>query len=128
MEHLVTHPDVRHLLLIGAYRDNEVGPAHPLMRTLEAIRQAERWCGEIVLAPLGLNDVGRLVGSALHCDLERARPLAQLVHEKTGGNPFFAIQFFKELADEGLLAFDPAPRGGNGTSVASAPRATPTTW
>ena len=39
--------------------------------------------------------------------LERARPLAQLVHEKTGGNPFFAIQFLTELAEEGLLAFDP---------------------
>ena len=40
LEHLVTHPEVRHLLLVGAYRDNEVGPAHPLMRTLEAIREA----------------------------------------------------------------------------------------
>ena len=43
--------------------------------------------------------------SALHCDLERARPLSQLVYEKTGGNPFFAIQFLTELAEEGLLAF-----------------------
>src|SRR5271167_3200988 len=40
LEDLVTHPDVRHLLLVGAYRDNEVGPAHPLMRTLGAIREA----------------------------------------------------------------------------------------
>ena len=62
---------------------------------------------EIVLAPLGLDDVGRLAASALHCDLERARPLTQLIYEKTGGNPFFAIQFLTELAEEGLLAFDP---------------------
>jgi predicted ATPase len=81
-----------------------------------------------VLAPLGLDDVGRLVADALHCEPERARPLAQLVHEKTGGNPFFAIQFFTALAEEGLLAFDPSRRPGNGTSIASAPRATPTTW
>ena len=40
LEHLVTHPEVGHLLLVGAYRDNEVGPSHPLMRTLEAIRKA----------------------------------------------------------------------------------------
>jgi len=59
-----------------------------------------------VLAPLGLEDVSRLVGDALHCEPERARPFAQLVQEKTGGNPFFAIQFFTSLADEGLLAFD----------------------
>ena len=107
LEHLVTHPDVRHLLLVGAYRDNEVGPSHPLMRTLEAIRNAGRRVREIVLAPLGLDDVGRLVADSLHCEPERARPLAQLVHEKTGGNPFFAIQFFTALAEEGLLAFDP---------------------
>jgi PAS domain S-box-containing protein len=106
LEHLVTHPEVRHLLLVGAYRDNEVGPAHPLLRTLEAIRKAGAKVNEIVLAPLGIDDVGRLVADALHCKPEHARPLAQLVHEKTGGNPFFAIQFFTTLAEGGLLAFD----------------------
>jgi PAS domain S-box-containing protein len=108
LEHLVTHPEVRHLLLVGAYRDNEVGPAHPLMWTLEAIRAVDARVHEIVLAPLELDDVGRLIADALHCEPVRARPLAELVQEKTGGNPFFAIQFFIALADEELLAFDPA--------------------
>jgi PAS domain S-box-containing protein len=111
IEHLVTHAEVRHLLLVGAYRDNEVGPAHPLLRKLEAIKTVGARVAEIVLAPLGLDDVGRLAGGALHCDVEHARPLAQLVHEKTGGNPFFAIQFLTELAEEGLLAFDPTAPG-----------------
>jgi len=106
LEHLVTHPHVRHLLLVGAYRDNEVGPSHPLIPMLEAIREADATVHEIVLAPLGLHDIGRLVADALHCDPEHARALAQLVQEKTGGNPFFAIQFLIVLADEGLLAFD----------------------
>ncbi|MGO9995345.1 MAG: AAA family ATPase [Steroidobacteraceae bacterium] len=108
LEHLVTHSEVRHLLLVGAYRDNEVGPSHPLMRTLEAIRETDARVHEIVLAPLGLADVSRLIGDALHCAPARARPLAELVGEKTGGNPFFAIQFLIALADEGLLAFDSA--------------------
>jgi len=43
---------------------------------------------------LGLDDVSRLVGDALHCEPEHARPFAQLVQEKNGGNPFFAVQFF----------------------------------
>src|SRR6202022_2916657 len=110
VEHLVTHSEVRHLLLVGAYRDNEVSPSHPLLRTLEAIRKAGARVQEIVLAPLGLDDVGQLVADALHCEPGRVRPLAQLVQEKTGGNPFFAIQFFIALADEGLLAFDPITR------------------
>jgi serine/threonine protein kinase len=108
LEHLVTHSEVRHLLLVGAYRDNEVGPAHPLLRRLEAIRAVDARVHEIVLAPLEFDDVGRLIADALHCAPERARPLAELVQGKTGGNPFFAIQFFIALADEGLLAFDPA--------------------
>ena len=111
IEHLVTHAEVRHLLLVGAYRDNEVGPAHPLLRMLEAIKKANARVGEIVLAPLGPDDVGRLAGGALRSDAERVQPLAQLVHEKTGGNPFFAIQFLTELAEEGLLAYDPTVPG-----------------
>jgi predicted ATPase len=106
LERLVTHSEIRHVLLVGAYRDNEVGPSHPLMRTLEAIRSARAPVHEIVLAPLGLDDVSRLVSDALHCEPERAGPLAQLVHEKTGGNPFFAIQFLTALAEEGLLRFE----------------------
>ena len=128
LEHLVTHLEVRHLLLVGAYRDNEVSPSHPLLRTLDAVRKAGARVQEIVLAPLGSDDVGQLVADATHCEPERARPLAELVREKTGGNPFFAIQFFTALAEEGLLAFEPVTRRGNGTSIASAPRATPTMW
>ena len=107
LEHLVTHPDVRSLLLVGAYRDNEVGPSHPLMRTLEAIRSAGAKVEDILLTPLGLDDIGRLVIDALHCEPEHARPLAQLVHERTRGNPFFAVQFLTALTEDGLLAFDP---------------------
>jgi PAS domain S-box-containing protein len=110
LEQLITHSEVRHLLLIGAYRDNEVGPSRPLRRTLDAIDQAGVRFREIVLAPLGIDDLGRLVTDALHCKPERAQPLAQLVNEKTGGNPFFAIQFFTALGEEGLLAFDPVTR------------------
>jgi predicted ATPase/signal transduction histidine kinase len=106
LERLVADPDVRHVLLIGAYRDNEVSSSHPLMRTLAAIRAAGGRAQEIVLAPLGLDDVERLIADALHCGLNSAGSLALLVYEKTGGNPFFAIQFLAELAEEGLLRFD----------------------
>jgi PAS domain S-box-containing protein len=110
LERLIIDPDVRHLMLVGAYRDNEVSSSHPLLRTLEAIRKDGVQVQEIVLAPLRLDDISGLVADALHCEVERVRPLAQLVQEKTGGNPFFAIQFFTALADEGLLCFEPVTR------------------
>src|SRR6185436_6430524 len=108
LDQIVTAPDVHHLLLVGAYRDNEVGPTHPLGQALEAIRQTDARLSEIVLAPLSSDDVNRLVADALHCGTERARPLGDLVYEKTAGNPLFAIQFLTVLADEGLLAFEPS--------------------
>jgi serine/threonine protein kinase len=107
LEHLVTEPEVQYLLLVGAYRSNEVSPSHPLMRTLAAIQKAKITVREIILAPLQLDDFSQLVADTLHCERERAKPLAALVHEKTGGNPFFANQFLGALAEERLLAFDP---------------------
>ncbi len=89
LEDLLTPPGVPHLLLIGAYRDNEVTAAHPLTRKLD-------------------EDVRQLVADALHCEPEDADQLARLVHEKTAGNPFFTNQFVSSLADEGMLVFDHA--------------------
>jgi PAS domain S-box-containing protein len=106
LEDLLTAPDVRRLMLIGAYRDNEVNSAHPLMRKLDAIRRAGAHVQEIVLAPLTRDDLGRLIADSLRCEPERAAPLAQLVHEKTAGNPFFAIQFLSALVEEALITFD----------------------
>jgi PAS domain S-box-containing protein len=106
VEDLLTQEDVRHLLLIGAYRDNEVGPEHPLMRKLKSIRSAGAAVQEITLAPLALADVTQLIADSLHGESQSAAPLAQLVYEKTAGNPFFTIQFLSALAQEGLVAFD----------------------
>jgi PAS domain S-box-containing protein len=105
LEHLATHPEVRHLLLVGAYRDNEVSPSHLLLRTLDAIRKAGAFV-EISLAPLSHGDLERLTADTLGCAPDDAAPLARLVHEKTGGSPFFTIQFMSALAEEGLLRFD----------------------
>jgi PAS domain S-box-containing protein len=106
LEDLLTQPDVRHLMLIGAYRDNEVDSTHPLMRKLETIRNAGATVQEIVLASLARKDLEQLIGDSLHCDPKRSASLARLLQEKTAGNPFFAIQYLSSLAEEGLLSFD----------------------
>jgi PAS domain S-box-containing protein len=106
LEDLLTLPDVRHLMLIGAYRDNEVNLAHPLIRKLETIRKAGAVVHEIILAPLAREDLGRLIGDALHCEPGRVTALAELIHEKTAGNPFFVNQLISVLVEEGLLTFD----------------------
>src|SRR6516165_6908201 len=106
LEDLLTGSDLRHLMLVGAYRDNEVDATHPLMVKLQAIRNAGVKINEITLAPLARVHVRQLIAEALHCEPARIAPLAQLVHDKTGGNPFFVIQFLHALAEEDLLTFD----------------------
>ncbi|MGA7804931.1 ATP-binding protein, partial [Bradyrhizobium sp.] len=106
IEDLLTQPELRHLMLIGAYRDNEVGASHPFMRKLEAIRQAGARVQQIPLGPLSHGHLSELITDTLRCEPARALPLANLVQDKTAGNPFFAIQFLNALADEGLLTFD----------------------
>ncbi|SIO48674.1 PAS domain S-box-containing protein [Bradyrhizobium erythrophlei] len=105
IEDLLSHRDMRHLMLIGAYRDNEVDSTHPLTRKLEAIRNAGARVQEVVLAPMAREDLKQLIEDSLRCEPDRAAPLARLLHEKTAGNPFFAIQFLSSLAEEGLLTF-----------------------
>src|SRR5262245_42354639 len=103
---LLSRSELRNLLLIGAYRDNEVTAAHPLMQKLDVIKAAGANVKEITLEPLAREHLGQLIADTLRCESERSAPLAQLVHDKTGGNPFFAIQFISSLADEGMLSFD----------------------
>jgi PAS domain S-box-containing protein len=108
LEDLLVQQDLAHLLVVGAYRDNEVDSTHPLMRKLSAIREAGGMVEEIGLAPLSSGDVAHLIADALHCESQRATSLAQLIHAKTAGNPFFAIQFIQALVEEGLIAFEHA--------------------
>ena len=106
LEDLLVQDDMAHLMVVGAYRDNEVDPAHPLTRKLSAIRRAGGPVEEIRLTPLGSGDLTHLIEDALHCEPQRAAPLAELIHEKTAGNPFFAIQFIYALAEEDLITFE----------------------
>lgn len=104
-----------HLFLIGAYRENEVLPGHPLLITLEEIQRAGAVVNQVVLRPLVLGTIQELLRDTLGCELEATRPLAELLLAKTDGNPFFLREFLKSLHLEGLLSLDSSqgPAGGS---------------
>ncbi|MEW6497836.1 MAG: serine/threonine-protein kinase PknK, partial [Cyanobacteriota bacterium] len=106
IELLMTGVDGKYLFLIGAYRDNEVSQAHPLMLTLDEIKKTKTTVNQISLSSLTLPHVTQLITDILHCQPTTALPLAELVLTKTGGNPFFVTEFLKSLYAEALLAFD----------------------
>jgi predicted ATPase/signal transduction histidine kinase len=106
---LLQNPGGRVLLLIGAYRDNEVHATHPLSAALAEARRSPAIIHEISLRPLGLPDVTRMVAETFgRGDDAETRELGGLVHQKTQGNPFFVNQFLGSLHAGGLVTFDPA--------------------
>ena len=107
---LVSSLDRRCLLVVGAYRDQEVGPGHPLLLTIEQMRSDAAVITRIALAPLPEAVLCDLLGDMLQSDCVTVRSLSHLVFRKTAGNPFFVTQFMTALADERMLAFDPVAR------------------
>ncbi|MGQ4647953.1 AAA family ATPase [Lyngbya aestuarii] len=103
---LISEQINNHLLLIGAYRGEEVGAAHPLQLTLEEISQTNAAIQVITLAPLTQAKINHLVADTLNCSLELAQPLAELVYCKAQGNPFFTVEFLKTLYEDGYLTFN----------------------
>ncbi len=95
------------LLLIGAFRNNEVDAAHPLMLTMDELRQSGVNIRHIELTPLHKNNVCQLIAETLHCTHAKASPLAKIVYAKTGGNPFFINVLLKSLYDDKQIDFDP---------------------
>ncbi|MBN1662462.1 MAG: diguanylate cyclase, partial [Deltaproteobacteria bacterium] len=108
IQSIATDQDTRFILLIGAYRDNETAAHHPLMLTVDAIRKTGLTINTITLGAINPNDVNRIVSSLLQCTPDLSFSLAQIVYEKTKGNPFFVNRFLETLYREGLIAADTA--------------------
>ncbi|MGD1807018.1 AAA family ATPase [Dapis sp. BLCC M126] len=95
-----------YLLLLGAYRDNEVFPAHPLMLSLGELEKNQAIISTITLEPLAPDHINQLVADTLSCSQKLALPLTKLVYQKTQGNPFFTTQFLKGLQVDELMRFN----------------------
>ncbi len=106
MQLLISQSNIGHLLLLGAFRDNEVTALHPLNRMVNELEKSEAPLQILTLASLDLSDINQLIADALGCSPEMASPLADLVCRITQGNPFFNNQFLKALYEEGLITFD----------------------
>ncbi|MDY6898914.1 MAG: AAA family ATPase, partial [Cyanobacteriota bacterium] len=105
MQLLATDFNIEYLLIIGAYRDNEVNPTHPLISTVEEIEKHKN-INHINLKPLSNHNVTELVAETLNDNKQDSSSLAKLIFNKTAGNPFFVTQLLQSLYQESLLKFD----------------------
>ncbi|MBC1218697.1 AAA family ATPase, partial [Nostoc sp. UCD120] len=106
LQSLMSEVNYASLLLIGAYRDNEVSATHPLMLTLDDIQKNGAEINTITLKPLNESKLNQLVADSLDCTVNLALPLSKLIYQKTQGNPFFSIQFIKALHQDALIYFN----------------------
>jgi predicted ATPase/signal transduction histidine kinase/CheY-like chemotaxis protein/tRNA A-37 threonylcarbamoyl transferase component Bud32 len=95
-----------YLLVMGAYRDNEVNAAHPLILMIDNLAQAGASINHICLNNLEIANVNHLIADTINCDLTTAQPLAELVLQKTNGNPFFVKELLNSLYKEKLIKFN----------------------
>ncbi|MEM9008826.1 MAG: AAA family ATPase, partial [Cyanobacteria bacterium P01_F01_bin.86] len=95
-----------HLLILGAYRDNEVTPTHPLTLTLAGLAESGAITQTITLEPLRLHSLKHLIAEVLHASEQGVQPLAELVMQKTQGNSFFVTQFLQTLHQRQFITFD----------------------
>ncbi|MEH2337744.1 AAA family ATPase [Nostoc sp.] len=103
---IITGSTIQYLCFILAARYNEIDIVYPLNLMMEKVRQYGARITEIILTPLNLIYVNQLIADTLHSSAERVEPLAQLIIQKTDGNPFFVNEFLKTLHQENLLNFD----------------------
>lgn len=96
---------ISHLLLIGAYRDNEVPAAHPVALWLKALHERDFALAEIRLQPLSNEHLRDMLADTLGADHCRVESLAAIVEKKTAGNPFFTEEFLKALHQAGMITF-----------------------
>jgi predicted ATPase/signal transduction histidine kinase len=106
LQALARDPDNHHVLLVGAWRDTEVSSSHPLEIALEELRTTGTPMRQLRLSPLGPEEAARMVRESTGADTGRALELGQLIHARTGGNPFSIREFLRFLHDQGLLRFD----------------------
>jgi PAS domain S-box-containing protein len=106
LQRFASSPDLHHVMLIGAYRTNEIPENHSFRAVLKQFRESSSSLKEVELAPLQLGDLQNLLARSLNCSLEESTSLAEITLAKTGGNPFFINEFLRDIYHDDLLHFD----------------------
>jgi histidine kinase len=106
LKYLAQDTDLEHLLIVGAFRDNELDEEHPLRELVEEFRKEHIYKTWISLPPLKRNEAEKMTADLLSTQVEDVASLSQYLYIKSGGNPFSLRQFLSLIHDEGLLYFN----------------------
>ena len=116
LEQFSASPDCKHILIILAYRKEELHATHPVATMIDSIRQQGRQVQSITCYPMSPADLQQLVADTMHCTLSQAQTVASIVHQRTDGNPFFARQLLMQLHRDGLITYHTSPLSSTTTT------------
>ena len=106
MGHLLTDRSVEHVLVVGGFRHDEVGAEHALSQVLDTLKSGAGNHRDIPLRAIDLAGCSRVVGLMLGVSADVVAPLAQAVHEATGGNPLLVERLVLSLFNDRRLWFN----------------------
>jgi len=96
---------LKHFFLIGAYRDNEVSVGHPVTMMIEHFKKKSIHVDKIKLAPLRQESIANLIGDSIKMERSKCNDVAEIIAQKTRGNPFFIRQILLSLYEKEALFF-----------------------
>lgn len=106
LEMIITNPENKYLLILGAFRDNEVDRHHPLIQTIRKIEKKTGPIQTLVLRPLDISDMSEIIAVTLKCTKSEVMPISELCMKKTEGNPFYFKQFLLSLYHTRTISFN----------------------
>eukprot|EP00984_Skeletonema_dohrnii_P005698 scaffold2011_cov137-Skeletonema_dohrnii-CCMP3373.AAC.1 len=108
LKSIVLDEEIPSLLIVGAYREDEVPDHHPLAFHIRELEQMKVSITTIKIGNLSVDYAIPLVAEALGMedDDNKVKSLAETIHRKTEGNPFFMLMFLMSLRDEKLIQYN----------------------
>eukprot|EP00026_Physarum_polycephalum_P000069 Phypoly_transcript_00069.p1 GENE.Phypoly_transcript_00069~~Phypoly_transcript_00069.p1 ORF type:complete len:1500 (+),score=218.75 Phypoly_transcript_00069:162-4661(+) len=106
LDNMMSNTTMTSLLVVCAYRDNEVGATHPFRQLLDELVSKGKSVFQVKLTEISSSCVANLITDACRCSLHKAQPFAELVYKKTNGNPFFVHQLMRQIVQDKLVIFD----------------------
>lgn len=106
LKEVATDPGSQNLLLVGSYRDHEVTPSHPLILLVDELAKEPDLITQLTLQPLTIKDTSELIADTLHSNVDKVQKLANVMHQKSAGNPFFLTQLLKKFHKDQFFFFD----------------------
>ena len=101
--HLVEHTAEARLLVLAAHRTTRPDGSEPLLQEIAALHRLPG-VRRLDLPPLDTEDVAEFLRREGGVPRHRAAPAAVILRDRTGGNPFFLRELWRDLEARGGLA------------------------